>query len=372
MPIEIKIVSNRIDLRKFIHLPWSVHKTQPKWSPPLLIDEWRYFDQKINKNFGHSDTVMLLAYKNDILVGRVMGIINNRFNQMSGEKTARFGFLECFDDNAVASSFLKYVEDWAKNLGMKKVVGPMGFTDQDPEGYIIEGFGFEPTIATYYNFEYIPKLLEQNGYVKEVDYYVYEIPVVSEPPDIYKKVLDRIRIKNEFQILEFASRKQLKPYIIPILSLMNHSFRQIYGFSPLTEEEMMDLANQYLPVLNPNFVKAVRRDNDLVGFILAMPNMDEGFRKANGRLLPFGIIHILSAGRKSKQLDLLLGAIDERYRGRGIDVMLGDAMMKSAYKLGFEMIDTHLELESNTQVRSEMERVGGKIYKKYRIYQKIL
>lgn len=371
MRIDIIQVKSRNDLKLFIHLPFELHKAHQRWAPPLLVDEWAYFDHKKNKNFGHSHTVMYLAYKDKKLVGRIMGIINNRHNEVAKEKTARWGYLESVEDFEVAKALVGKVEAWAKSHKMNKIVGPMGFTDQDPEGFVIEGFEGEPTISTYFNFPFIPEFVQKLGYVKEVDYFVYKIEVTKEPPKIYGRLVERVMKSGEFKLVE-PSKKDLKFLIVPILSLTNKSFSHLYGYVPLTQEEMIDLGNKYIPVLNPKFVKVITWKEEVVAYILAIPNMDEGFRKAQGKLLPFGLLHILNSQKKSKQLDLLLGAIDERFRGRGLDAVMGTAMMKTAHAEGFEVIDSHLELESNVQVRSEMERAGGKIIRRYRIFKKKL
>ena len=372
MRIEIKEVSTRGDLEKFIRLPWKLHRDHKNWAPPLLMDEWGYFSPKKNRNFGHSDTILLLAYKGKELVGRVIGIINKRFNLESGEDNARFGFLETDEDIETAKALLTKVEAWAKERGMKKLVGPMGFTDQDPEGFIVEGFKGEPTIATYYNFEYMPKFLDKLGYKKEVDYFSYQIDITKPYPPIYDKVIARAS-KNNYVLIEPKSTKEIKPLIIPLLTLMNETFApHIYGYVSLTEQEMQEFAARYLPVLDPRFVKVVRKGDDFVGFIVGIPNMDPGFRKANGRLLPFGLFHLMSASKKSKQLDLMLGAIKASERSKGVDAIMGKAMHDSARNAGMTVIDSHVELESNVKVRAEMERAGGKVFRRYRIFQKHL
>ena len=372
MKIEIKEVVTRSDLEKFIRAPWKLHRNHPLWAPPLLMDEWTFFSPKKNKNFSHSDTLLLLAYQNGEIVGRVIGIINNKYNQEAGEKTARFGYMETIDDTEVAKAMLERIEAWAKKLGMNKIVGPMGFTDQDPEGFIIEGFSGEPTIATYFNQEYIPRLLEKLGYKKEVDYFAYQIDCTKPYPPLYDKVIERSK-RYGYKLVEPKSTKELKTMIIPILSLMNDTFApHIYGYVRLDEKEMKELANRYLPVLDPKFIKVVMKGDEYVGFIVAIPNMDPGFRKANGKLLPFGLLHLMNASKKSKQLDLLLGGIKDSERGKGVDAIMGKAMHDTARNHGMTVIDSHVELESNVRVRAEMVRAGGKVSRKYRVFQKHL
>jgi GNAT superfamily N-acetyltransferase len=372
MPVELKEVANRKDLKKFIYLPEKIHREHPTWVPPIYMDEWTYFKPEKNKAFSYCDTTIQLAYRDGEVVGRIMGIINQRYNETRNEKTGRFAYLECWNDQDVAHELLRFVENWAKRKGMTKIVGPYGFSDQDPEGFQIEGFENLATIATYHNFKYMIDLVEKEGYTKDVDYFTYKVDIPDVIPEFYHKIFKRITRSGEFKLLEFTKTKQVKPYIRPVFRLMNECYSHIYGFAPLTDQEMDDLAKRYLPILDPRFVKAVIREGEIISFIVGIPNMSEGIKKAKGHILPFGIFQILRAAKKTKQLDLLLGAVKDEYRGRGLDVMMGFKTLESAKQAGFEFLDSHHELESNTKIRAEMERMGGKVYKKFRVFQKQL
>lgn len=374
MNVSIREVERRKDLKTFIYLPAKIHAGHKNWVPPIYMDEWKYFDPKKNKAFSYCETTLLLAFKEEKPVGRVMGIINRRYNEYRKEKTARFGYLESWEDEQVVRALLAAVEEWARTQGMTRIVGPYGFTDQDPEGFLIEGFEFTPTIATYFNFDWMPKLVEKLGYSKDIDYFVYKLDVPKEFPEFYKRIYERVQKKGQFEIIEFRKKKELKPWIKPVLHLMNECYTgsDIYGYTPLDEKEMEDLAKRYLPVIDPRFVKGVKKDGELVAFIIGMPDMTEGIIKARGHLFPLGFLKILRAAKRTKQLDLLLGGIKEQYRGRGLDVMMGIRMILSAHEAGLEIMDTHHEMESNVRVRAEMEKMGGKLYKRYRVFQKNL
>ncbi len=372
MDVHIKQVTRRGELKKFIYLPARIHRHHAKWVPPLYADERRFFNPRKNRAFSYCDATLALAYRGPRLAGRVMGIINRRYNEIRGERNARFGCFDCFEDEEVAHALLDYVEGWARGRGMDKVVGPLGFTEQDPEGFLVEGFEHEPTIATYYNFEYILRFLESEGYTKEMDYVVYKVNIPDEIPEFYRRVYDRVLRRGEYAVVEFTKRKELKTYILPILGLMNETFRDLYGYAALDEAEMETLAKQYLPVIDPRFVKAVAKDGRVIAFVVGIPDISEGIRRAKGRLFPFGIIAIMRAAKKTKQLDLLVGGIKQEYRGKGLDVLLGTAILRSARSAGFTHMDSHHEMETNVNVRAEMERLGGELYKRYRIFQKKL
>ena len=374
MAIETREVRGKKDLKTFIYLPEKIHAAHPNWVHPIYMDEWKYFNPKKNRAFSYCETIMLLAFRGKEAVGRIMGIINHRYNDYKKLKTARFGYLETREDEEVIRTLLGRIENWAREKGMTRVVGPYGFSDQDPEGFLIEGFEHRATIATYYNFEWMPRIVEKLGYTKDVDYYVYKLDVPKEIPEFYKRIYERAQRRGNFEVVEFKKRKELKPEVKAVLSLMNECYMDsnIYGYAPLDEEEMEELAKRYLPVLDPRFVKVVKKDGEVVAFIVGMPDLTEGIQKARGRLFPFGFLKILRAAKKTKQLDLLLGAIKEKYRGMGLDVMMGVKTLLSASKAGMDVMDTHHELEENVKVRAEMERMGGKLYKRYRVFKKEL
>jgi hypothetical protein len=374
MDVVIREVQNRKNLQEFIYLPAKIHSNHETWVPPIYVDEWKYFDPRHNRSFAHCDVIKLLATKDDKPVGRIMGIINRKYNEIRDQKIARFGYLETWEDKEVVRALLGRVEEWAREHGMTRIIGPYGFTDQDPEGFLIEGFENRATIATYCNFEWMPRMVEELGYSKDVDYFVYKLDVPKEFPEFYKKIYERVKKKGNFEILEFKKKRKLKPWIKPVLSLMNECYIEsnIYGYAPLDEREMEELAKRYLPVLDPRFVKGVLKDGELVAFVVGIPDMTEGIQRSHGKLFPFGFIKILRAAKKTKQLDLLLGAIKGKYRGRGLDVLMGVKMIMTAQKMGMETMDTHHELEENFKVRAEMEKMGGKVYKKFRVYQKPL
>jgi len=374
MEVSVREVKTRKDLKRFIYLPEKIHADHPNWVHPIYMDEWKYFNPAKNKAFSYCDSIILLAFRGEEAAGRIVGIINSRYNEYKNEKITRFGYLETWEDEEVIRALLNHVEDWAREKGITKIVGPYGFSDQDPEGFLIKGFENRATIATYYNFEWMPHLVEKQGYTKDVDYFVYKLDVPKEVPEFYRRIFERVQRKGDFEIVEFRKRKELKSWIKPIMRLMNECYLEsnIYGYTPLDENEMEDLAKRYMPVINPRFVKVIKKGNEVASFIIGIPDFTEGIQKARGRLFPFGFLKILRAAKKTKQLDLLLGAIKEKYRGRGLDVFMGVKMIFSANEAGMKIMDTHHEMEENVKVRREMEKMGGKLYKLFRVFKKNL
>jgi hypothetical protein len=370
--IIIEEVKTRRDKRIFIYLPSKVHKNDPDWLPPIYMDEWELFNEKKNKSYQYADTVLYLAYRDERVVGRVMGIINKRYNDIHNERHGRFCFMECFEDQEVVHALINKIEDWARDNGMIKMIGPLGFSDKDPQGFQIEGFEYPQFITCPTNSSYLPEMIAKEGYVKKVDLVNYLAPMPKELPLIYEKILSRISNNKEYEIIEFNSKKELKPDIIPVLELMNQTFLEIYGFVPLTDKEKTEFAARYLPILDPKFIKVVKKKNDFIGFAIGMPDVSEGVKKANGKLLPFGIFKILRESKRSKKLLMMLGGVKKEYRGQGIDVLMGVKIIQSGMLHKMNYIDSHLVLEDNKRMRSEYERIGGQVIKKFRIYQKDL
>lgn len=372
VPVELREVKTKKDLRTFIHLPAKIHKEHPNWVPPIYMDEWEFFNPKKNKSFASCDTVLLLAYRNTTAVGRIMGIVHNKYNAQHGEKHVRFAFFETWNDDEVADALLNYIENWGRSKGMTRLIGPLSFSDKDPQGFLIEGFDEPAVIASNCNFPYQTEMLQNRGFGKEVDLVVYQIRIPEIIPPFYQKIYERARAMNHgLRVLEFTSRQKVRPYIHPVLHLLNRTFTEIFGFIPFSENEMDDFANRYLFLINPRFIKiVVNESHDVVAFVIGMSHIGEGIQKAKGNLFPFGLFKIFAAARKSHQLNLLLGGIDPEYRGRGLDVLMGVKMLESAKAMGKTVIDSHLELENNTKVRAEMEKMGGRVYKRFRVFGK--
>ena len=317
-PVIIQEVKSKKELRQFIHLPAKIHQDHSNWVPPIYMDDWEFFNPKKNKSFESCDTILLLAYRDTKVVGRIMGIIHRKYNEKHNEKSARFAFFETWNDQEVADTLIQSIENWASEKGMIRLVGPLAFSDKDPQGFLIEGFNEPAVIASNCNFPYQVELLEHNSYTKEVDLVVYQIKIPKTIPEFYQKIYERAKTLNHgLHVLEFESRRKVKPYIHPVLRLLNETFTEIFGFIPFTEAEMDDFANRYLFLINPRFIKIVVNDrNEVAAFVIGMSHIGEGIQKTKGYLLPFGIFRIFASARRSKQLNLLLGGIDPAYRGK--------------------------------------------------------
>ncbi|KGL63289.1 hypothetical protein [Polaribacter sp. Hel1_85] len=371
--IQLKEVNTKRELKQFILLPFSIHKNHKEWLPPLISDEWKVFDKTKNYSFEHCDTILYLAKKENVIVGRVMGIINHNYNTGSNENNVRFYGLECYDDAKVYDILINAIEKWGKQKGMETIIGPLGFSDKDPQGFLIEGFKEEMSVmVTNHSFKYLMNHTERNGFKKKLDIFQYRAIIPKKTPEIYDRIAERAT-KNGFKILEFKKSKHVRPYVNDVFNLINKTYKDIYGFAPLDATESKEFSERFLPLLKPQYIKVVLNKSDkVVAFVVAMPDISKGFKKAKGKLFPFGFVHILKAFKKTNQLNLLLGCVDENIRNSGLVALLNIALLNSARKGNLTILDSHLILEENKKMRAVVERMEHTIYKKYRIFEKKL
>jgi hypothetical protein len=369
MTPEIKTTESSKTLRDFIRLPAKIHAGHKNWLPPLYADEKMFFSPSRNRAFAYCETVMAVAYVDNEPRGRIMGIIHENYNKQHNETSARFGFFDCFDEPVVAKALLDFIKEWATNRGMHNLTGPYGFSDRDPQGFLIEGFDDSPLIDTNGNLPYMPEFLEMDGFSKFVDCLTYRFDINLALPDVYNRTSQRVENSHRYELLEFTSKKALLPYIVPVLRLTNETYSHLYGFYPLSEAEMHDLYKRYSTVLNPDYVKIILFNSEIAAFVVGVPNMAEGFRKAGGRLFPLGWYHILRSLKTATQLNLMLGAVSRHQQGLGLEVWMGLKMLESARKAGIETIETHLILETNTRMRAVFDRLNVPVVKRFRVYR---
>lgn len=370
MTIEIREVVSKKELRNFIYFPRAIHSKRPYWLPPLYSDEWAFYNSKKNPSLKKYPYILALAYLNNVIVGRIMGIVNHQHNKIWNKNDGRFFALETIDDIAVTKALIGYIEKWLKEKGLDHIVGPYGFSDKEPQGLLTEGFDELPVIATATNDKYLVDHIVSIGFEPYIRFVNYRVLIPESTPAFYERISERILNSGNVRLKEFTSKNELKPFAIPIFKLVNITYEGLFGFVPMTDADIDKVIKQYFPIVDPRFVKLILAENELVAFVIGIPHLSEGLKKADGKLFPFGFIHILSAMKKATQLDLFLGAIHPKYRGRGLDVLMGKSLMESSRKAGIKSIDSHLELETNTKMRAEMERMGGKINRRYTIFRK--
>lgn len=373
MSVELKQVVTKSDLKQFIKFPYKHYRGNKYWVPPLLMDEFRNLDKKKNPAFEFCEAEYWLAYKNNQLVGRIAGIINKRYNEKVGKNIARFGYIEFIDDEEVSEKLFKTVESWAKEKGCQAIHGPLGFTDMDPEGTLVEGFEELPTIATIYNYPYYPLHIEKNGYKKDIDWLEYELIPPKDIPEkverIAKAALERYHLKK----LDVKKAKDLLPFAHEIFHVLNEAYKNIYGFVPLTEKQIDLYINQYFDFIKPGYVPVILNEkNEVVAFGITMPSLSKAFQKAKGRLFPFGFIHILKALRKNDRVDLYLTGVRPDYQDKGVNAIMMYEMNKIYLANNITKVESNPELETNTKVQAQWRHYEGRQHKRRRCYIKEL
>ncbi len=374
MEITVKPVESESDLREFITLPGRIHKNHNEWIPSLLSDDIATFTPERNEAYQYCDTIRLLAFRGQKVVGRIMGIVHHRYNQLNNEKCGRFAFFETYYDREVYAALIKSIEDWARDKGCNRLIGPLGFSDKDPQGFLIEGFDQPTMMVTNCSFPYMNEFIKELGYTPHTVLVEYKMHLTGQMMERIEPFARRAEKNPHFKLLTFTSTRQIKPYIRPVFELINRTYRNIYGFSPLSMKEADDFATRYLPFLIPGLVKVVtNQSGQVIAFLVAMSDFSRGIKKAHGKVFPFGWIPILYHMKTSKTVVLMLGAIDEEYRHRGVDALMANSLLAESRRLGFQYLDSHLIMESNIKMRRELERLDGSVlYKRYCIYQKDL
>ncbi len=374
MSITIREVKDKKDLKTFIYLPEKIHKNHKSWVHPLYMDEKKFFDRNENPAFDHNKAILFLAFKDGKAVGRIMGVIPLDFNEMNNVKTARFSYLECYEDKEVFEALLGRVEEWSKENDCNQVIGPMGFSDKEPQGFLTKGFDEKTMLVTTCSFEYMQKFVTQSGYEPYVELCQYDVPLDPSILERYQVFATSLPERLKIKVHNFTSTKQIKPFVQPVFDLINSTYTDIYGFTKTTKEEADEFAERFLPLLNPKLIKIVTNDdNEVIAFVIAMPDLSNAMKKAKGRLFPFGWYHILKASRKSDVLMLLLGSIRNDYQRKGVDGVLAVHLIGAALKLGFKRMDSHLIMRTNKKMRNEIERLKGyEMYKEYAIFSKNL
>jgi len=373
MSVVIKEVVKKRDLNKFINLPFELYKENKYWVPPLILDVKNNLSHKKNPAFDFCDAKYWLAFKNNKVVGRIAGIINQRYNEKVGKKTARFSYLDFIDDVDVADKLFSTVESWAKENGAVLIHGPLGFTDMDPEGMLIEGFEELGTIATIYNHPYYAKHVERLGYTKEVDWIEFEIYPTKETPEKIERIANIVLERYKLRVLKVKKAKELLPYAHQIFEVLNLAYKDIHGFVSLTEKQIDLYVKQYFGFIKPDFVPViVNEQNEVVAFGITMPSLSKAFQKIRGRLLPFGFIQILKAMKNNSRADLYLTGVRPDYQDKGVNAVLISETNKTYKKYNIKVVESNQELENNTKVQAQWRLYERRQHKRRRCYIKEL
>jgi GNAT superfamily N-acetyltransferase len=377
MSIIIKRVSTKQELKKFIRFNYFLYKKNPYSVPDLYDDMLNTFNVKKNAAFEFCEAEYFLAYKEEKLVGRVAGIINHRANSTWNKKEVRFGWIDFIDDLEVSGALIQAVEEWGKAKGMEVLQGPLGFTDMDAEGMLVEGFDQLSTMATIYNYPYYPQHMEKLGLEKDADWVEFKIQVPATVPEKMQRIADLISRKYNLHVKKLKNMKEIcdKGYGQKIFKLINECYAPLYGYSQMTEAQIRQYIKMYLPILDLRMVTLIEDENDeLIAVGVSMPSLSVALQKAKGRILPFGWYHLVKAlfWKKPKTLDLLLVGVKPEYQSKGVNALLFADLIPVYTKIGFRFAESNPELETNNKVQAQWEYFETTQHKRRRAYKKMI
>ena len=376
MSVVIHKVNSKDELMKFIQFGIDLYEGNEFFVPPLVYDERATLRIDKNPAFEHCDATYFLAYRDGEIVGRIGAIINYKANEIWNEKNARFGFVDFVDDNEVVDALFGAAESWARSRGMEKMHGPLGFTDLDHEGMLVEGFDQMGTLSTIYNYPYYVDHMERLGYMKDQDWVEFLITIPKEMPERFLRASEIVKKRSGLEVKHLQSKKDVYPYAREIFKLINRAYKDLYGYVELTEKQIDYYVDMYIPMLRLEFLTLVIRqeDNKLVGVGIGLPSIAKALQKAKGRFLPGGWYHLYRAlkGKGNNVLDLLLVAVDPEYQGKGINALLFNEFIPAASRLGFEYAESNPELDLNHKVKSMWNDLDAKHTKRRRAFIKQL
>lgn len=374
--VEVKKISKeRSDLKKFIQFQLNLYKGNEYFVPPLVMDDLATLDPEKNPAFDFCEADYFMAYKDGKPAGRIAAIINKQVNESSGEKAARFGFVDFIDDEEVSAALLKAVEDWGREKGMEKVIGPLSFTDLDQEGCLIEGFDKLSTMATIYNYPYYREHFEKLGYDKESDWVEFVMEVPDAVPEKHLRIAEIVKKKFNLRVVKYTSRRKIKKdYGRQIFYLVNDAYKDLYQFSHLTERQIDKYIEEYINLLDLSLVTLiVDADDKLVGLGISMPSMARALQKSGGKFFPFGWYHLLKGLKgKNDRVDLLLVGVLPEYQSKGVNALLFVDLIPEYIKHGFKYAESNPEMETNCKVQNQWEMFNPQLVKRRRSFKKAL
>ena len=377
MAVEIKKVTTKAELKKFIRFNYEFYKDNPYSVPDLYDDMLNTFSPQKNAAFEFCEADYFLALRDGKIVGRVAAIINRRANDTWNKHTVRFGWIDFIDDIEVSTALINTVKEWGRERGMTEIEGPLGFTDMDAEGMLIEGFDQLSTMATIYNYPYYPQHMERLGMKKSADWVEMKIYVPDHIPEKHQRISQIIARKYNLHIRKIKSKKEIRETGIAhdIFRLINDAYTPLFGYSRMTERQIDQYVKMYVPVLDLRMVSIVENEqNEIVAVGISMASLSRALQKAKGRLLPFGWFHLLKAlmWKRPKVLDLLLAAVRPDYQGKGVNALLFTDLIPVYKELGFEYAESNPELEMNEKVQIQWQYFKTEQHKPRRCFKQPL
>lgn len=374
MSVEIKTVEHSSKgLKPFVKFGIDLYKGNGCYVPPLVLDEIETLTPSANPAFEFCRAQAFMAFRDGKPVGRIVAIINEVVNSRTARNECRFGFVDFIDDKEVVDALFGAAEKWARENGMTEMVGPLGFSDMDHEGMLVDGFDEMGTMATIYNYPYYPQHMVRMGYEKDADWIEFRVEVPGELPEKHRRVADMVSRRYGLRVKKFTSRKKLKDeYGVKLFELINDAYDNLYGYSPLTRRQIDYYIDKYLGILRLECVSVVVDSNDnLVAVGISIPSMSKALRKSGGKLFPFGWYHLLKGIKgKNDVVDLMLIAVAKEYMGKGVNALIFADLVPEYVKLGYRFAESNIELETNDNVQLQWQYFNYRQHRRRRSFRK--
>lgn len=376
MPVSVIPVTTKREMKQFICFNYKLYKDSPYAVPELYSDVRDTLDPEKNAAFEFCEAQPFIALRGGEVVGRIVAIINHKANAAWNKKAVRFGWVDFIDDAEVADALFATVEQWGRERGMTEVHGPLGFTDFDPEGMLVEGFDRIGTMATIYNYPYYPVHMERMGYAKDVDWVEYLLTAPEALPEKHARITRIVKEKFGLRVVKYTSHAKLaRERGIAIFELLNEAYAHLYGYSALSPKQIQQYIDMYLPLLDLRLVPLiVDKEDHLIGFGVLLPSLAQAFQKARGYMLPFGWWHLIKALKwnRTETTEMLLVAVKPEYQGKGAVALIFDDIIPVHHKLGYKWSESNPELESNNKVQAQWDYFERENHKRRRAYVKQL
>jgi hypothetical protein len=368
MNLKVKKVETKEELKQFVRFPWKIYQNDPYWVPPLLSEQMKFLDKKSGPFFEFGEAEYFIAYDGAEPVGTISAQANHQYEKFHDKETGFFGFFECIDNQEVADALFAEAKSWLQSKNKSKILGPMSFTIYDISGMLYEGFDSSPVILLAYNPAYYNDLVTRAGLTKEIDWYAFNVSKDSYKNPALFRVRDRVLRQKDLRI-ESVDMKRLDEYVKLIGLIFNDAWMENWGHVPLTENQLKHLTVELKPVVVPELTYFAFLNGECVGFSLSIKDANPALKKANGRLLPFGLIKILLAMRKITRLRTIVMGVLKEHRHRGIDVAFYANTVEQGIRLGYSESECSIIVETNQRMIRALEELSAERYKTYRFYE---
>lgn len=369
--VTLKEATSKSELKEFVKFPFVLYKDSPYWVPPIIKEELETFDKTKNPAFKTADARFFLAYKNKEIVGRVVAIINWLEVREQKIKKIRFGWFDFKDDSEVSEALLQKVNEIGKQNELEYMEGPVGFSNLDKVGVLIEGFDHIGTMITWYNHSYYKKHYERLGFVKEKEYMENKFPTSNADPALFTKLNDLVKRRYGLREINFTKTKDVLPMADRMFDLFNETYSKLSSFVPITDVQKAYFKKKYISFINPEYIKFIMdKDDNLIAFAIVMPSFSKALQKAKGKLIPFGIFHLLKAKKESKDVIFYLIGIHPEYQNKGVTAIIFNEYYKTFTEKNIEMCYRTPELEENVAIRQMWKHFDPIVYKRRRTYRK--